>query len=106
MSKNYTWTYPTLYVKLNEDNLSQVVTQILWVCDGIDGDSQLRSNLTGMISLGPPDPDNFTSFDDLTYDQIQIWVNGIIDSSSIQDEIGNIIDSKINSDIVAMSPPF
>jgi hypothetical protein len=94
------------YVKLVDEGFENVVKQILWECNGVDDTAQVKSNASGIVTLGPLDPENFTAFEDLTYNQIQEWVNISIDSTSIEAEVGASIDSKINSDIVSMLLPF
>lgn len=106
MSVNYFWTFPKLFVKLIDGSLIDVVLCVMWKVDGIDGDTNIGSSMTGIIELSPPDLDNFTAYENITYDQVSKWVFALIDKESIQTELSNVVGSKINLGIIAMPPPF
>lgn len=45
--------------------LKDVITKVYWRnADGVEGET----------AIPPPDPDNFTAFDDVTPDMMQQWI--------------------------------
>jgi hypothetical protein len=106
MAINFTWTYDTLDVQLTDGSLQNVVTSVNWSCVGVDADTGASLSSSGSVGLGPPDPNNFIQYDDLSYDDVLAWVSASMDTSGVQTQVGNDIDSIINSGIVTMLPPF
>lgn len=65
-----TWKIDWLECKPTQGNLSNVVIVAGWRCSGVDGEHS--SSIYNTIALGPPGPD-FTSFNDLTEQQVLGW---------------------------------
>lgn len=106
MSINTTWTFPILYTALTLDTLEQVVVQVLWECSGIDADSGITYVRSDLVNVDPPDPKDFTAYGNLTYDIIYGWVSALIDVKAIQADVTSQINSRLNLNVVAMTPPF
>lgn len=106
MSIGYVWTFQKMEVKLQDGNLQNVVLSVMWTYIGTDDSAQKSSSISGVSEILPPDPDSFTPFDNITFDQTVGWVSAVENVPSLESELSQIITSMINSDIVMMPPPF
>jgi hypothetical protein len=87
--------------------LTDVVIIVDWRRTAVDGN--YASSVYGQVSLGPPNPSNYTAFDDLTKAQVQGWVVASLtqpvvdqyDASLAQ----NIADQK-NPPTIPLPPPW
>jgi hypothetical protein len=87
MAIAYTWSFPVLNVKLHEDGLTNVVTNVHWIFHADDGEGH-TANFYGTTSVPSP-TGNFTLFENLTKNQVQGWV---VESMG-QKTIDQMIDS-------------
>ena len=103
----YDWILNPLTVKPVEGSLTDVVITVDWRRTAVDGN--YASSVYGQVSLGPPNPSNYTAFDDLTKAQVQGWVVASLtqpvvdqyDASLAQ----NIADQK-NPPTIPLPPPW
>lgn len=107
MAITYDWIFNPLTVKPAEGSLTDVVITVDWRRTAVDGN--YASSVYGQVSLGPPNPSNYTAFADLTKAQVQGWVVSILtqevvaqyDASLAQ----NIADQK-NPPTIPLPPPW
>lgn len=107
MAITYDWIFNPLTVKPVEGSLTDVVIIVDWRRTAVDGN--YASSVYGQVSLGPPNPSNYTAFADLTKAQVQGWVVSILtqevvaqyDASLAQ----NIADQK-NPPTIPLPPPW
>ena len=107
MAITYDWIFNPLTVKPVEGSLTDVVITVEWRRTAVDGN--YASSVYGQVSLGPPNPSNYTAFADLTKAQVQGWVVSILtqevvaqyDASLAQ----NIADQK-NPPTIPLPPPW
>jgi hypothetical protein len=107
MAITYDWIFNPLTVKPVEGSLTDVVIIVDWRRTAVDGN--YASSVYGQVSLGPPNPSNYTAFDDLTKAQVQGWVVASLtqpvvdqyDASLAQ----NIADQK-NPPTIPLPPPW
>jgi len=107
MAITYDWIFNPLTVKPVEGSLTDVVIIVDWRRTAVDGN--YGSSVYGQVSLGPPNPSNYTAFDDLTKAQVQGWVVASLtqpvvdqyDASLAQ----NIADQK-NPPTIPLPPPW
>lgn len=88
---NYIWTIGPFDCILNEDDMQKVVTTVHWRYRGIDEDG-ISAETYGAQSVGVPDPENFTPFLELTPEQVEGWLEAVIDVEALKANI----DSQIN----------
>jgi hypothetical protein len=88
---NYTWAIGPFDCILNEDNMQKVVTTIHWRYRGVDED-EIGAETYGAQAVGAPDPENFTPFLELTPEQVEGWLEAVIDMDALKANI----DSQIN----------
>ncbi len=107
MAITYDWIFNPLTVQPVEGSLTDVVIIVDWRRTAVDGN--YASSVYGQVSLGPPNPSNYTAFDDLTKAQVQGWVVASLtqpvvdqyDASLAQ----NIADQK-NPPTIPLPPPW
>ena len=107
MPTAYTWQFVALDVYPSYEGLTDVVESIHWRLTGDDGSGHL-SSAYGEQPAGPPDPDNFTPFADLTALQVQGWVETGMGAEldAVKADIDRQIAEQISPTCVAMQPPW
>lgn len=107
MSITYDWIFNPLVVKPQEGSLDDVVIVVNWRRTAVDG--AYSSSCYGQITLGPPNPQDYTRFEDLTKDQVAGWV---VDSLT-QELVGQYdqslavdIANQKNPPVVSLPPPW
>jgi hypothetical protein len=104
---NYTWSYPALGVVYNEDTLTDVVQTINWVLTATDG--EYSASCYGSITLGAPDPENFTPYAELTEAQVTEWTIqslGEEQVSTYEASLAGQIEAQKNPTSGNMAPPW
>lgn len=107
MEITYDWIFNPLTVRPTEGSLTDVVILVDWRRTAVDGN--YASSVYGQVSLGPPNPSDYTAFADLTKAQVQGWVVASLtqpvvdqyDASLAQ----NIADQK-NPPTILLPPPW
>jgi len=92
----YTWNVKSVNVLDKGDN-TNVITSINWILTGIEGDHQVVRS--GVQALDTSNISSFTSFSDLTEEQVIGWLETAMGSEKINKiklDINNEIDSKIS----------
>jgi hypothetical protein len=107
MAITYDWIFNPLTVKPVEGSLTDVVIIVDWRRTAVDGN--YASSVYGQVSLGPPNPSNYTAFDDLTKAQVQGWVVASLTQPVVdQYDAGlaqSIADQK-NPPTIPLPPPW
>lgn len=107
MPTTYTWSFPQLDVVPSEDGLTDVVQTIHWRLDAVDG--QYSAGAYGTVTVGPPDPQSFIPYDQLTEAEVQQWTVDTLGAEQVAQMEASLqtqIDNQINPPIVPMSPPW
>ncbi len=107
MAITYDWIFNPLTVKPAEGSLTDVVIIVDWRRTAVDGN--YASSVYGQVSLGPPNPSNYTAFADLTKAQVQGWVVASLTQPVVdQYDAGlaqSIADQK-NPPTIPLPPPW
>lgn len=94
-----TWSIVQLDRHPTQDDLEDVVFCAHWRAEKVDGDHSGMSY--GSVSLDEVDPDNFTTYEDITEDDAILWVKtklGVEEVASIESNIEQqITESKTPS---------
>jgi hypothetical protein len=104
---NYIWKFPSLEVVYNQNSMLNVVTKVHWVLTANDG--EYSDYAYGVVDVGPANPQSFTTYSDLTKNQVQSWVETLIGANNIQatkDKLAKRIASKKNPVGEVMLPPW
>jgi len=103
----YDWIFNPLTVKPAEGSLTDVVITVDWRRTATDG--QYSADVYGQVSLGPPNPTDYTAFADLTKAQVEGWVVGVLTQTTVDQydlALTNNIDNQRNPPAVPMRPPW
>lgn len=96
MANNYKLKINKLEVKTIENNLTDVVFLVHFSYIATTEDEKYSETALGMTNIASPDPENFTNFEDLTEEQVQGWVESVIDFELYKQNLNNAIQEKIN----------
>lgn len=107
MPNAYTWQFVRLDVYPTYGALANVVQSVHWEVTASDGVGH-AAQAYGEQSLGPPDPENFTPFAELTQAQVQGWTEAALGAelAAMQSQLDAAIQQQISPSIVPMSPPW
>jgi hypothetical protein len=107
MAITYDWIFNPLTVKPVEGSLTDVVIIVDWRRTAVDGN--YASSVYGQISLGPPNPSNYTAFADLTKAQVQGWVEAALTPAAVAQYDASLaadIDRQQNPPVIQLPPPW
>jgi len=100
MALTYTWKIKSL--KKQDDpsvELNDIIVQTYWECTGTDASGN-SGTFSGATPFEPDqvDPDNFTSYEDLTEDQVLSWIKAVVNGNAgykahIDEQIQKQIDA-------------
>jgi hypothetical protein len=89
----FEWTISTLDCAVSKDGLSNVVETVHWRYSGIN-ENGTTAEVYGSQSVGDPNPNEFTPYQELTAGIVSNWLEGILDvvgmRVSITTQIHNI----------------
>ena len=91
-----------------EGDLKDVVKIIHYMYVGketVDGEDYY-GDVIGAVEMNAPSSDSFTSFADLTEDQVKTWVESKINVASIKEHIEKRIEVQKNPPTVVKSNPW
>lgn len=83
----YSWEILSMYTIPQSGSLSNAVFKVNWRFQGVDG--PYIGDVYGVTNLNPPDPENYTSYDSLTKEQVVDWVKSIIDYEELKAQVDN-----------------
>ena len=101
----YEWVISALDCKVQEGELTNVVQQVHWRYKGTNEDG-VTAETYGAQSIGDPIPENFTPYPNLTSDIVIAWLEDVMDVESLQENINNKINLKINPINVTLPLPI
>lgn len=81
-----TYTYSILSVeKEDQDDLQDVITSVKYRLEATDG--KQVAEVFGEIELDPPSSPSFISFQFLTRQEIEDWIESKVDSNALKQEL-------------------
>lgn len=107
MAITYDWIFNPLTVRPVEGSLTDVVIIVDWRRTAVDGN--YASSLYGQVSLGPPNPSDYTAFADLTKSQVEGWVVAILTQDTVDQydvSLAADIERQKNPPTIPMPPPW
>ncbi len=94
--------------KVQEGQMTDVVQTVHWRYNATEivNETTYFAETYGASITEEPTPDNFTSYSDLTKEQVVGWLEEILDVASMQENLINQINLQINPINVTLPPPF
>jgi hypothetical protein len=100
----YNWNVNAMEVKLSEGEMKDVVTLVHWTRVAVDGEFSASSY--GTCPVGEPTPEQFVSYEDLTKEEVESWLEASLDVKSIDAGLVSQIESQKNPVDATLPPPF
>lgn len=107
MAIRYDWVFNPLTVKPVEGLLTDVVITVDWRRTATDG--QYSADVYGQVSLGPPNPADYTAFADLTKAQVEGWVVALLTQDTVDRynaSLATSIANQKNPPTIPLPPPW
>jgi len=96
----YNWEFSQF-----ESTHEKVVTAIHWRLNATKNDT--TNTIYGLISLPEPDPENFTPFEELTFEEVVFWIENIFNQTNALEEMKNTLNEMfVEPEIITLTPPF
>ena len=107
MAITYDWIFNPLTVKPKEGSLTDVVIIVDWRRTAVDGN--YASSVYGQVTIGPPNPSDYTAFADLTKTQVEGWVVDVLTKAFVDQCDVNLaadIERQKNPPTIPLPPPW
>lgn len=101
----YQWTIPALDCAVSKDGLTNVIETIHWRYRGTNKKG-VTAEMYGAQSVGDPNPEDFTPFEEIKKEKIVEWLESIMDMKEIQTNINTQIKDLENPTHVTLQLPI
>ena len=101
---NYQWTISALDCAVSKDGLTNVIETIHWRYRGTN-ENDVTAEMYGAQSVGDPNPEDFTPFEEIKKEKIVQWLEGMIDMEEMQTNINTQIKELENPTHVTLQLP-
>lgn len=104
----FDWIISAMDCKIHEGEMTDVVQTVHWRYNATEvvGEKTYFSEMYGATQVGEPTPEDFTSYPDLTKEQVVSWLEAVLDVPSMQENLTKQIKLQINPIDVTLPPPF
>jgi hypothetical protein len=79
----FNWTISAVERAISLDGLSNVIQTVHWRYRGTD-ENGVTAETYGATSVGAPNPQDFTPFDEVTASDVERWLEVLLDVPSMQ----------------------
>jgi hypothetical protein len=79
----FNWTISAVERAINLDGLQDVIQTVHWRYRGTD-ENGVTAETYGAVTVGAPNPQDFTPFDDVTTSDVEGWLEVLLDVPSMQ----------------------
>jgi hypothetical protein len=102
------WEIQSMEVIIKDGNLNDVVYNINWTLNALTEANNVpySVNSYGSVVVPPPDPDDFTPYEDLTKDQVVGWLYLVLPVPDMEASLTRQLDAMINPTTETLPPPF
>lgn len=104
----FDWIISAMDCKIHEGEMTDVVQTVHWRYNATDvvEEKTYFAEMYGATAVGEPTPENFTSYPDLTKEQVVGWLEETLDVTTMQENLTKQIELQINPIDVTLPPPF
>jgi hypothetical protein len=102
------WTIKSMEVIIKDGNLQDVVYNINWILTAsteVNNIPYIIENY-GSVVVPPPDPEDFTPYEDLTKDQVVGWLYFVLPVPDMEASLTRQLDAMVNPSTETLPPPF
>ena len=90
----FNWTIAAVERVVSLDELQDVIQIVHWRYRGIT-ENGVTAEIYGSISIGDPNPEDFTPFNEVTASDVEGWLMNLLDVPSMQENLESQIASII-----------
>lgn len=101
----YNWTVGPFECILNQDGLEKIITLVHWRIRGTDEDG-VWAEAYGTQAVAQPDPETFTPFTSLSKEQVQGWLEALIDVDTMKANIDEQINTLKTPVVATIQAPW
>lgn len=98
------WIVSAMDVKLSEGEMKDVVTLVHWRRSATEG--EYSAEVYGTCPVGDPTPEQFVSYEDLTKEEVEAWLEESLDVETIDESLASQIQLQKNPIDATLPPPF
>lgn len=102
----YTWEITAMEVVLNQDGLSNVVSNIDWRLIATVDKKPYRAQQWAKQYVSAPEADAFTNYEELTKEQVVGWLESVLDVPQLKENLEEQINLQANPVTALLPPPF
>ncbi len=104
----FDWIISAMDCKIHEGEMTDVVQTVHWRYNATDvvDEKTYFAEMYGATQVGEPTPEDFTSYPDLTKEQVVSWFEAVLDVPNMQENLTKQIELQINPIDVTLPPPF
>ena len=102
----YNWEITSMEVVLNQDGLSNVVSNIDWRLIATVADKPYRALHWAKQYVSAPEADTFTNYEELTKEQVVGWLESVLDVPQLKENLEEQINLQANPVTALLPPPF
>jgi len=106
MEIKYNWEITAMEVILNQDGLSNVVSNIDWrLIATVEGQPYTALHWAKQY-VSAPDAATFTNYEELTKEQVVGWLESVLDVPQLKENLEEKISLQVNPTHATLNPPF
>lgn len=98
------WVISTLDTAPSEDGLTDVVKTVHYRYQGQD--EQYFAEVYGTMGCATPSDTDFTAYEDLTYEQVCLWLEAGLDKEAMDTNLAAQIENQKNPPIIQLPLPW
>ena len=105
----YNWFITAMNEKpTTPDGLTDVVIYVYWRRDAnaVIDEKAYTSSMSGCYQAPPPSPENFTPYEDLTFEQVCGWLDAGLNVSSIDANLAINIENQVDPPVISLPLPW
>lgn len=102
------WVISAMECKVHEEDMTDVVIIVHWRYQAreLHEEKEYFAETYGATSVGMPDPETFTPFDQLTKEQVVGWLEAELDVDQMNTSLQENINLQINPVTVTLPPAW
>jgi hypothetical protein len=102
----YNWEITAMEVVLNQDGLSNVVSNIDWILIATSEEGTYSAIKLAKQYVSAPDATTFTNYEELTKEQVVGWLESVLDVPQLKECLAEQINLQANPTHALLAPPF
>jgi hypothetical protein len=108
METTYTWVIEQMQCKQQEGELIDVVIKVNWTRKASSAKDGVEYSVTlpGIQEFSQVNPENFTPYDQITYEQVCGWLEGSMDVNMIDTTLYNQLNLIVNPPLIVLPLPW